>query len=87
MSTYYNRTRSAPNYGTIGGDDPVPRLMSARARRTDPDTSKDAARSVRNIGDTQREIIDLLSYSGMTDHEFNEYATKWEWNVSSRCFL
>ena len=45
------------------------RPQNALARRTDPQTSKDAAKSVRNQSVLQRAILALLGGGGMTDEE------------------
>lgn len=44
----------------------------AVARRTDPDTSHEAARSVRHIRQSQQDILDVLQHGAMTDEEIFE---------------
>jgi hypothetical protein len=57
-----------------------PLSYQARARRTDPQTSHDAARTVIKINDTHRQITALLRTfrDGLTDEQI---ADEWERNV------
>lgn len=55
--------------------DPVP-----MARATDPQTSFDAARSVRNLGALHKAILKILTSRGpMTDPVLEEYYQSYRW--------
>lgn len=55
--------------------------MSPAARHTDPETSHDAAKSVKDLGDTHRRIYTLFQkYGPMTDWSLR-YAYYREWDI------
>ncbi len=49
--------------------------LFARARRSDPSTSHEAAASVRNITGMHRQILHALSFGALTDEEIYEDLT------------